>query len=229
MIKEEEISIKSTHIYLKSDIVLHKLDDVINKQYTILEDKIARDKNFTSYEAPEFDSTHRILELTTRAGRIAGIGAMSAVAGSISQICLEHLESMGTRYSLIENGGDIALKVNKKTYISVYAGESPYSDKVAFKVKGYHGGICTSSGSVGHSKSFGKTDATIVFGRQASICDSLATRIANHGLGEDYDEIVNNSLEEAEGYRDYYDGVMVIKDDVMGKIGHIPPIVAIRD
>ena len=95
--------------------------------------------------------------------------------------------------------------------------------KIKAKKEGY--GICTSSGTVGPSKSFGKTDATIVLGKEASICDSLATKIANYGNGEDDEEIVNNSLEKAEEYIEYCDGILVIKGEYLAKIGHIPKIV----
>ena len=139
----------------------------------------------------------------------------------------EYLEKHETKFSVLENGGDIALKTNKELILGIYAGKSIFTNNIALKIKakkeGY--GICTSSGTVGPSKSFGKTDATIVLGKEASICDSLATKIANYGNGEDDEEIVNNSLEKAEEYIEYCDGILVIKVEYLAKIGHIPKIV----
>jgi hypothetical protein len=40
-------------------------------------------------------------------------------------------------------------------------------------------GICTSSGTVGHSLSYGKADAVIVLSKSATLADAAATAIAN--------------------------------------------------
>ena len=166
----------------------------------------------------------------TQASQISDTGPMSSVAGSINEVCLEYLEKYDTKFSLIENGGDIALKTYKKSVIALYDGNSVYSESLAFKLKakknGY--GVCTSSGTFGHSKSFGESDATIVFAENASIADGLATRIGNCANGDDDESIVNNALENAECYREYFDGVMIIKNDIMAKVGHIPEIVKIE-
>lgn len=226
---EKEISIDSTHLLLKTDVNVN-IDDFIITQRKIIQEEINRNPSFNGYEKVELIDSPRILELMTKAGCITGIGPMSSVAGSISQICLEHLEKYGTKNTILENGGDIALKSDKKLILGIYAGKSIFTNSIALQLKakkeGY--GICTSSGTVGPSKSFGQTDATIVLGKQASICDSLATKIANYGNGKDDEEIVNNSLEKAEDYLDYCEGVIVIKGEYLAKVGHIPKIVKIE-
>lgn len=221
-----EINLDSTHILLKSDLDV-KLDEFILKQRSIIEQEIIKNPKFKGYEKVPFNNESRILELMTKASNITGIGPMSAVAGSISQICLEYLEKYDTKYSIIENGGDIALKTNDTTIMGIYAGKSPFSNRIGLKVKAKKNkyGICTSSGTVGPSKSFGQTDATIVLGKEASITDSLATCIGNYGNGNDDEEIVNNALEKAEEYKEYFDGTIVIKGEYMAKTGHIPKIV----
>lgn len=229
-IYEKEISIDSTHLLLKSDVNVN-IEDFIIKQRRIIQEQINRNPLFNGYEKTDLINSHRILELMTTAGNIAEIGPMSAVAGSISQICLEYLEKFGTKYSILENGGDIALKSDEKVIMGIYAGNSIFTNRIALELKakkeGY--GICTSSGTVGPSKSFGLTDATIVLGKQASICDSLATKIANHGNGNDDEEIVNNSLEKADDYLEFCDGVIVIKGEYLAKVGHIPKILQIEE
>lgn len=229
-IHEKEISIESTHIMLKSDLNTD-IEKIIKIQRQIITDQINKNPSFTGYNATEIITQPRILELMTKAGKIAEIGPMSSVAGSISQVCLEHMMTKDTKFTIIENGGDIALKTEKNIVLGVYAGNSIFSNQIGLKVKakknGY--GICTSSGTVGPSKSFGKTDATIVFSKSASISDSLATRIGNYGIGNDDDEIVQNALEKAEDYTEYFDGVIVIKGEQLAKIGHIPKIVGIKE
>lgn len=225
-IYEKEISLASTHLLLKTD-VNENLEEYILNQRNIIQKQINDNPQFNGYEPVDLITSPRILELMTKAGIIADIGPMSSVAGSISQICLEYLQKYGTKYSVLENGGDIALKTNIELILGIYAGESIFTNNIALKLKpkkeGY--GICTSSGTVGPSKSFGKTDATIVLGTEASVCDSLATKIGNCGNGEDDEEIVNNSLEKAEDYLEYCDGVIVIKGEYLAKVGHIPKIV----
>lgn len=226
-IYEKEININSTHILIKSDIQ-RNMEDYIIKQRKIVSDEIKRNPSFDGYNPVEQINSPRILEIMTNAGIIAEIGPMSAVAGSISQVCLEYLQEYGTKFTILENGGDIAMKTNKEINMAIYAGKSAFSNSIGLKIKakkdGY--GICTSSGTVGPSKSFGKSDATIVFSKEASISDSLATRIGNYANGNNDEDIVNNALEKAEDYTEFIDGVIVIKGDYLAKVGHVPQIIS---
>lgn len=222
----QNINIESTHISLKSDLNKN-LIPFIKDQRKIIEEEIRKNPKFTGYKPTNIINNKRILELMTIAGSISDTGPMASVAGSISEICLEYLINLGTKYSIIENGGDIALKTNKKCIIGLYAGKNnDFSYKLGFKIKAKNNsyGVCTSSNS-GPSKSFGKTDATIVFCKQSSIADGLATSIGNYGIGNDASEIIHNALTQAEKYSDYYDGVMVVKGESLGKVGHIPKLV----
>ena len=45
---------------------------------------------------------------------------------------------------------------------------------------------------------------------------------------KDDEEIVNNALEKAEDYAEFFDGVIVIKGDYLAKVGKIPKIVKIE-
>lgn len=226
----EEINIKSTHIHLKTDITNHKLPSLITSQRKIIQDTLDKNLEFKQYDKVNLTSNERIINLMINSSNISDTGPMASVAGSISQICLEHLNKLNTKYSIIENGGDIALLTNRKSIVNVYAGKNNYYNNLAFKLnekkKGY--GICTSSGTFGHSKSFGVSDATIVFSKESSIADGLATRLANCANGKDNEEIINNVLEASEDYREYYDGIIVIKDDLIAKNGHIPQLVTVN-
>ncbi len=223
----EIIDIESTHILIKTDIAKNNIQKLIIEQRNIIKNEIKRNPKFTQYEPIDIIHDKGILELMTFAGKISNTGPMSSVAGTISQICLNYLNNLGTKNSIVENGGDIAFKTNSPIVIGLYAGNSPFSDNFGFKIKAkpHSYGICTSSGTVGPSKSFGKSDATIVFTKEASIADSLATSIGNYANGENNSEIVHNALSKAEEFKEYYDGVIVIKGENFGKTGHIPPIV----
>ncbi|MDO5825256.1 MAG: hypothetical protein BZ137_07435 [Methanosphaera sp. rholeuAM130] len=232
----KDIDIESTHIHLKTDILNDNLENLIGEQRLIIlrtMDKYPQFNGYDKFELNEDDisNNERIIKLMTTSSVISDTGPMASVAGSMSQVCLEYLCRQNTKYSIIENGGDISLKTNKESIISVYAGDNNYYNSLAFKInkkrKGY--GICTSSGTFGHSKSFGVSDATIVFAEEASIADGLATRFANMANGKDNEETVNNVLEISDNYREYYDAMIVIKDNLIAKNGRIPELISINN
>ncbi|MDD3455072.1 MAG: UPF0280 family protein, partial [Methanobacteriales archaeon] len=138
-----------------------------------------------------------------------------------------YLMDKGSRYTIIDNGGDIALINDRKVNIGLYAGDSPLSGEIGFQLKASRKprGVCTSSGTVGHSISFGRADAVTVFASQASIADALATSIANAANGASDHEAVENALEKAEGFKDYFHGILVVVGENAGIIGRIPKLV----
>ena len=121
-----------------------------------------------------------IIKSMADAAKSAGVGPMAAVAGAISEYVgralLEHADEI-----IVENGGDIFIKSNKDRKMGIYAGESPLSNRLAVAVKAADTplGICTSSGSVGHSTSFGKADAVVIFSADVALADAVATRVGN--------------------------------------------------
>lgn len=148
----------------------------------------------------------------------AGVGPMAAVAGAIA-------EAVGTellRFSdevIVENGGDIFIKSSEERLIGLYAGGSSLTGKVAFAIQPGETplGICTSSGTVGHSLSFGKADAVVAFASSASLADAAATAIGNRvNTASD----IQQALQFAQtivGLR----GVAIVKDDHLGLHGQI--------
>ena len=95
-----------------------------------------------------------------RAGRNAGVGPMAAVAGALAEYVGKDLMDHSPE-AIVENGGDIFIKSDTQTIFTIYAGSSPLSMKTGIKVarRPASFAMCTSSGTVGHSKSFGKADA----------------------------------------------------------------------
>jgi ApbE superfamily uncharacterized protein (UPF0280 family) len=65
--------------------------------------------------------------------------------------------------------------------LGLYAGEaSPFAHGVCFAVAAPEGkGVCTSSGTVGHSLSFGRADAVVAVAASAIEADAAATALAN--------------------------------------------------
>jgi len=123
-----------------------------------------------------------IVRLMSYAANRAGVGPMAAVAGAFSEMLGRHLmQQFEIQELVVENGGDIFLKINRNLLMSVDAGNSPLSGKIGIEIQASESplGVCTSAGTVGPSISLGKTDATMIICRNAALADSLATTFGN--------------------------------------------------
>ncbi|MBC7325912.1 MAG: UPF0280 family protein [Moorella sp. (in: Bacteria)] len=147
-----------------------------------LEAYIARDPVFASTLVPHevLEDAPAIAREMATAARLAGVGPMAAVAGAVAQYVAVDL--VGPEGEIIvENGGDIYLNSNRPRVISIFAGTSPFSHRLALKIE--PGicplGICTSSGTVGPSLSFGRADAAVILATSAALADAVATAAGN--------------------------------------------------
>ncbi len=228
MMITERIRIDETDILLKTDLINHGLYNFILKQRMDLISYIRINREFwTSLGPVEVENTPFIVEIMAKAGKIADVGPMAAVAGTISELSMNFLVNKGAKYVIVENGGDIALKTNKDAVMGLYAGTSSLSGQIGFKIK-YEKtpmGICTSSGTVGHSISLGRADSVTVFADQASIADALATSIANEAKGNLDQDAVQNCLARAEDFKPYFRGIMIVVGESAGTIGKIPKLI----
>lgn len=122
--------------------------------------------------------TPDILKEMSRVSHKTGIGPMSAVAGAVAKHVADFL---GTKEVIVENGGDIYAKATSDMDISVFAGQSPLSEKVGLHIPStaFPIGICTSSGTVGPSLSLGRADAMMIVCKDVLLADSYATAFAN--------------------------------------------------
>jgi ApbE superfamily uncharacterized protein (UPF0280 family) len=171
-----------------------------------------------------------VIRLMLEASELAGVGPFASVAGAIAQVACEagvvYCEGGGI---LVENGGDIQIMGRGKFRIGVYAGNSPLSGKIAFLVKEEElpAGICTSSGTVGPSLSFGESDATIVIADEASLADAAATAIGNEVRGREEEESIKRGLDKFEQIPDLR-GCLIIRGKMAGLKGRLPEIVLSR-
>jgi uncharacterized protein len=164
------------------------------------------------------DNAPPIVKEMADATREVGVGPMAAVAGAIAERVGRELLPYSDEV-IVENGGDIFLKTSKERFIGVYAGKSKFTRKIAFSILPEETplGVCTSSGTVGHSLSFGYADAVIVFSPSTSLADAAATAIGNRvRMADDIPE----ALEFAQGIKGLK-GVAIIKGDNMGLWGQI--------
>jgi ApbE superfamily uncharacterized protein (UPF0280 family) len=118
------------------------------------------------------------------AGRRAGVGPMAAVAGAIAEYVGRDLLAHSSEV-VVENGGDIFLSMTDPATIAILAGSSPLSNRLAVRADFSHRpvGICTSSGTVGHSLSLGVADAVVVLSESTALADAVATALGNKVTG----------------------------------------------
>ena len=185
-----------------------------------IEDYIRKNPGFkTSLKPlPPDNKAPGIIKSMLNAGRFAGVGPMASVAGAISQFAGNGLLEF-TREVILENGGDIFLKRTKETKIGIFAGESPVTGKLSIRIKPESTplGVCTSSGTVGHSLSFGIADSVTVLAKDAAVSDAAATAACNLVKSPADMEKALNFAKSIEGVT----GCMVIYKEKIGSIGDI--------
>lgn len=160
--------------YLKEKMRLYRWD---------IENYIHKENKFVTALKPlevELNAPLIVREMARQA-RKANVGPMAAVAGAIAQFLGNDLLKKGYKDVIIENGGDIFLKSTKLRLLKIYSGESKPWNKIYLRIKAQDTplGICASSGTIGHSLSFGCTDSAVILSGNASLADAVATATAN--------------------------------------------------
>ena len=148
-----------------------------------IENYINRDRRFLTALKPltvELTAPEIVREMSAQTKK-ANVGPMASVAGAIAQFLGSDLLKKGYKEVIIENGGDIFLKTRKVRAIGIYAGRSRLLSKLRLQIrpKDTPLGICTSSGTIGHSFSFGNADSVVILSRNALLADAVATATAN--------------------------------------------------
>ena len=148
----------------------------------------------------------------------AGVGPMAAVAGAIAENVGMELLAYSDEI-VVENGGDLFINTCRPVTVGIFAGKSPLSMRIGLRIdpKNRPVAVCTSSGTVGPSLSFGKADAVSVTSYSCSLADAAATSIGNLvGLKNDIQSAIDFG-KKIEGIH----GIVVIIDDKMGIWGDI--------
>jgi uncharacterized protein len=134
-------------------------------------------ETLTPIDVPE--TAPEMVRRMAEAGQIARVGPMAAVAGAIAEYVARGLAEVSPEV-VVENGGDIYLMGREDRTIALWAGESGVKG-LGITVRGglQPVAVCTSSGVVGHSESFGAADAVTVLARNGALADGVATALAN--------------------------------------------------
>ena len=144
------------------------------------------------------------------------MGPMAAVAGAISEFVGKGLLNFSSEV-IVENGGDIFMQSQSDRIAGIYAGDSPLSQKIGLKIPAEDTpmGICTSSGKIGHSLSFGKADAVVILSKDTALADAAATAVGNIVISAGDIQKGINFAKMIEGVL----GVVVIVEDKLGAWG----------
>jgi len=191
-----------------------------------IEDHIARCPEFrTSFEPVQPRSTHGPIPVKRmeKAADAAFVGPMAAVAGTIAWSAVEAMKAAGATFGVCDNGGDIALLLDREFNIGLYTGEGCPLKGVIFKIPPTNGairGVCTSSAKVGPSISLGRSDAAVVFADDVALADAAATALGNW-VKKDDPSMVEQALEYVSRIEGVSGAIVVIGDRV-GLWGNVP-------
>ncbi|KPK27928.1 MAG: hypothetical protein AMJ61_04190 [Desulfobacterales bacterium SG8_35_2] len=155
------------------------------------------------------------------AATAADVGPMAAVAGAIAQYVGRDLLDYGLPEIMVENGGDIFIKRNRDCVAAIFAGQSPLNQKVGIRIPAalMPVGLCTSSGTIGHSLSLGMADSVTVLAPSALLADAAATRLGNE-VATAGTKNINHALTLARSISGLL-GVVIICGKQMGVWGEI--------
>jgi ApbE superfamily uncharacterized protein (UPF0280 family) len=143
---------------------------------------------------------------------------MATVAGAMADFVSRDL-LMLSKQVIVENGGDIYLASSRERTIGIYAGESPLSLKIGIVISPDETplGVCTSSGTVGPSLSFGRANAVCILSKSSALADAAATAVGNV-VKEKKD--VSSGLGRAREIDGVW-GTLIIVEEKMGVWGRI--------
>jgi len=131
----------------------------------------------------------------------------------------------GSRQAIVDNGGDIAMVIERPVTVGIFTGRARIRD-IALVIPPQAGivSVCTSSGTVGHSLSFGRADAAVVIAGDAFLADAAATALGN-ALRVRESAAMAAAMKPL--LRPGIRGMIGIMDDLLATCGDIPEIVRV--
>lgn len=178
----EHFEVRETAVTLISERRFMKFaKDAVFDARSQIEHKISQDPFFgTTYEPYRASPNDGIVvKRMCEASIKAGVGPMAAVAGAIAAYAVESMAAAGASYAIADNGGDIALINDRDVCIGMYADIGGQRLSLRIPPCDHVIGICSSSGSVGPSVSFGTSEISTVFSDDTALADACATALGN--------------------------------------------------
>lgn len=216
-IKETDLFISVSRQSYTSELV-GLTEKIVLRLRHDLETYIEADPEFKTTLAPHIvlPNAPAIARTMAFAGNQTDVGPMAAVAGTFAEYVGVEMLKVSPEV-IVENGGDVFLASKQKRMVSVFAGSSPFSNRLAIEILPSQTpvGICTSSGTVGPSLSFGKADAAVIIASSAALADAAASAVGNviHTAQD-----VEKGIAVAQSLPEIL-GALVIKDNKMAAWG----------
>jgi len=220
-LKNFQVQVAETDLWIYADHDLKKeaYESVITYREH-LESFIRQFPVFATTLSPWTD-IHPAPEIVRRmihASQCAGVGPMASVAGIIAEMVGTDLLQYSNEV-IVENGGDLFIHKKQAVNVGIFAGNSPFSNRIGIHVDsvGKSLSICTSSGVIGHSLSFGQAEAVSIRSCSAALADAVATATANRVKSKDD---ISDAIDFAKSI-DGVDGILVLMGDTIGAWGLI--------
>ncbi len=216
-----QVVVKETDLHIQADRELEAFSrQRVLYHRDILEKYIIRYPEFATTLTPWGGNEPKpaMVEDMVWAGRQAGVGPMAAVAGAIAANVGTDLLTR-SKEVIVENGGDVYINTGSPVTIGIYAGKSPIESKLGLLAGGDHMpvGVCTSSGVIGHSLSYGKADAVCAVSPSCALADAVATAIGNRVQRK---RDIRSAIDWGREIREVK-GIVIIMGDQVGAWGEV--------
>ncbi len=175
------------------------------------------------YEAVR--NAHPLIVRMCEAASSADVGPMAAVAGAIAEQAVMDMRDAGAEQAVVDNGGDIAFLLRDDVTVALYTGEG--AQGLGFRITPREGifGMCTSSGTIGPSISFGMADAATVMAENVALADACATRLGNL-VTDDSDVTLSSAVSRVVSVPGI-DGALVAASGRIAMAGRMPELIRV--
>ena len=178
-----ELVVKQTDLWISAKKNLStEARDLVLEARAEVERYISQYPSFRSTLTPWPDDPFAppMVKEMIKASQQLSVGPMACVAGAIAQKVGEGLLTWSDEV-VVENGGDIYANVKRSLTVALLPGSSKLANRIGLKISPQimPVGICSSSGTIGHSYSEGKADLVTVLAPSACYADGAATAICN--------------------------------------------------
>lgn len=212
---------QETDLFISADrMCATQARDAVLQARMYIQDHIRRNPLFQTSLRPVPLMPHApaIIQEMIAASSACSVGPMAAVAGAIAEYVGTDLLKNCSEV-IVENGGDVFLSVRREITAGIFAGSSPLSNRIGLKIlpETTPLGICTSSGTVGHSLSLGSADAATVVAANAALADAAATALGNMVRKHDDIPLALDAASRIPGIV----GALIIFGDVLGAWGSL--------
>jgi ApbE superfamily uncharacterized protein (UPF0280 family) len=223
-LKSFRVTVQETDLYISASTEFIDIAREIVLQYRgYIEKYIDQHPDFVHALVPFkiSEPAPQIIADMIDAGIRTGVGPMASVAGAIA----EHVGRALGDYAeeiIVENGGDVYIQSKHPITIGIFANRSPLSLRIGLRLepRDMPIAVCTSSGTVGHSISFGKADAACVVSSSCPLADAAATSIGNRIKNKNDIASAIDFGKNIKGVK----GIVIIKDDKIGIWGNLTTV-----